>query len=92
MVNLLLGGGGGDPNCFLVEIRLYVKFQLPMLLRIGKFIVGDKNISALPPHISALPPHISVFHRNNGFISLQLELRLELGLRLRLTACKIHPI
>ena len=43
------------------------------------------HILDLPPHISDLPPNISVFHKINGFLSLQLKLMLQLGLRLRLT-------
>ena len=37
----------GDPNLFLhissswVEIRLHAEFQLPMLLRSGRFMVGE---------------------------------------------------
>ena len=48
-------GGGGTPNFVLhisfswVEIRLHVKFQLPMLLRSGRFMVGEAINGLLSP-------------------------------------------
>jgi hypothetical protein len=48
----LWGGRVGDPNLFLhiyfslVEIRLHAEFQLPMLLRSGRFMVGATNNKA----------------------------------------------
>jgi hypothetical protein len=66
-----------DPNLFLhisfslVEVSLHVQFHLLGLPRIGRFLVGDKSKTT--------------FHRFNGFLSLQLKLRLELGFQLRLT-------
>ena len=58
-----------------VEIRLHAEFQLPMLLRIGSFMVGDKKQTKTK----------TSFNEIKGFLSLQLELRIELGLGLRLT-------
>ena len=76
-----MGGGGlGDPNCFLhisfnwVEISLHFEFHPPGLPRGGRFMVGDNNKTKQ-----------TQFHGFNGFLSLQLGLRFELGLRLRLT-------
>ena len=53
-----------------VEIGLHVEFHPPVLPTIGRFMVADKQRSS------------SQFHRINGFLSLQLELRLELGLEI----------
>ena len=75
-----MGGGGVEPNFFLnisfswVEISLHVEFHLLGLPRSGRSMVGDKSKTA--------KQH---FHRFNGFLSLQLKLRLELGFGLRLT-------
>ena len=47
-------------------------FFLRISFRSGRSMVGDKS-------------NDQKFHRINGFLSLQLELRMEVGLRLRLT-------
>ena len=71
-----------DPKFFLnisfswVEISLHVEFHLLGLPRSGRSMVGDKKKKA---------KKAKHFHRFNGFLSLQLKLRLELGLRLMLT-------
>jgi hypothetical protein len=76
------GGRPGDTNCFLdnncflniyfswVEISLHAEFEPLGFPRSGSFMVGENKTS---------------FNEINGFLSLQLELRLELGLWLRLT-------
>jgi hypothetical protein len=67
-----------DPNFVLhissswVQRSLHTEFQLHCMSRSGRFMVGDKKKQ-------------QHFHRINGFLSLQFELRLERGLRLRLT-------
>ena len=55
---------------------MHAKFQPPRLPISGRFMVVEKNKKRQKN---------KKFHRINGFLSLQLELRLELGFRLRLT-------
>ena len=63
-----------------VEISLQAKFHPPGLPRIGRFMVGDNKKN-------------QQIHEINGFLSLQLGLSFELGIRLRLTnVCKIQMI
>ena len=59
-----------------VEISLRVKFHPPGLTKSGRFMVGDKKNKTTTKQ---------QFHGFNGFLSLQLGLSFELGLRLRLT-------
>ena len=59
-----------------VEISLQVEFHPPGLPRSGRFMVGDKKKTTTTRQ---------QFHEINGFLSLQLGLSFELGLRLRLT-------
>ena len=72
--------GWGDPNYVLhislswVEISLHFEFHPPGLPRSGRFMIGDKTTTTT-----------TKFHGFNGFLSLQLGLSFELGLRLRLT-------
>ena len=60
----------------LVKISLHVEFHPPGLPRSGRFMVGDNKKQK---------KQNKKFHEINGFLSLQLGLSFELGLRLRLT-------
>ena len=77
-----MGLGLGNPNFFLhisfswAEISFHVEFHPPGLPRSGRFMVGDKKQNKKQQQ---------QFHGFNGFLSLQLGLSFELGLRLRLT-------
>ena len=77
-------GGGGNPNFFLhissswVERNLHTEFQLHWMSISGRFMVGGATKSS------------NIFNRINGFLSLQLKLRLKLGFRLRLTKIEFN--
>ena len=60
---------------------MQVEFHPPGLPRSGRFMVGDKKQDKKKK-----------FHEINGFLSLQLGLSFELGLRLRLTNTELNDL